>query len=190
MRMVHMRSVRKMMLAIMDDETTDCNHHEQMTVCIRFCISQLEINEVFGFYELEKQDTATLLKVVLDVLLGLQFEIKHSHEQCHDGTENVDGHLHGLQRKIRNLESRALFIYCAGHTINLVIQYAISVVSMFRDRLHIFGNLVNFVRDSPKRLHIIEHLQVARCQIVKDKLYTSPLSGLLFAIQNKLIHFL
>ena len=83
MRMMHMRSVRKMMFAIVVDETTDCSHHEKMAVCIRFCTSQLEINEVFvGFYELGKRDAATLLKVVLDVLLRLKLEIKHSRGQC------------------------------------------------------------------------------------------------------------
>ena len=61
--LVHMRSVRKMLFAIIVDETTDCSHQEQFAVFIRFCTSQLEINEVFvGFYEIEKQDAATLLK--------------------------------------------------------------------------------------------------------------------------------
>ena len=51
--MVHIRSVCKMMFAIMVDETTDCSHHEQLAVCVRFSTSDLEINEVFvGVYEL------------------------------------------------------------------------------------------------------------------------------------------
>ena len=41
-------------------------------------------------------------------------------------------------------------IHCAGHTIDLVVQDVVSVVPMFRDSLHVFGNLDNFVRDSPK----------------------------------------
>ena len=103
MGMVHIRSVRKMTFAKMVDETTDCSHHEQLAVCIRLCTSDLEINEVFvGVYELEKQDAAKLLKVVLDVLLRLQLEIKHSRGQCYDGTANVAGHLHEL---LHDLES-------------------------------------------------------------------------------------
>ena len=64
--MVYMRGVRKMMFAIMVVETTGCSHQEQFAVCIRFCTSQLEINKVFvALYELQKQDAATLLKVIL-----------------------------------------------------------------------------------------------------------------------------
>ena len=147
--------------AVMVDETTDCSHHEQMAVCIRLCTSQLEINEVFvGFYELEKQDAATLLKVVLDILLRLQLDIGRCRGQCYDGAANVAGHLHGLQMKVRDLESRALFVHCAGHTINLVVQDAVANVAMFRDGLLMFGNLISFVRDSPKRMRIFERLQM------------------------------
>ena len=53
-------------------------------------------------------------------------------------------------------------VHCAGHIIDLVVHDAISVVPMFRDSLRIFGNLVNFIRHSPKRLHIFEHFQDAR----------------------------
>ena len=51
-----------------------------------------------GVRHLEKQDAATMLKVVLDALLRLQLEIKRCRGQCYDGAANVDGHLHGLYR--------------------------------------------------------------------------------------------
>ena len=158
-----MRSVLQMMFAIMVDEITDCSYHEQWAVCISFCISQLEINEAFvGLYEFEKQDAATLLKVALDVLLRLQLEIEHCRVQCYDGPANIAGHLHELL-----LEFWIKFVHFAVHTINLVVQVAISFAPMFRDSVHMFGNLVNFVRDSPKRFHIFKNLQVAKWQIVK-----------------------
>ena len=106
-----MRIVRKIVFAIMVDETTDCSHLEQMEVCIRFCTSRLKINEMFvGFYELVKQDAATLLKVVLYVLLRLQLEMKQNRGQCYEGTANVAGHLHGLLHDLESSLSMVLGI--------------------------------------------------------------------------------
>ena len=146
--------------AIMVDESTDCSRHEQMAMCLRYCNNELKTEEVFvGFYELDRQDASTLFAVVNDILLRFNLDIKKCRGQCYDGAANVAGHLNGLQAKIRDVEPRALFVHCFGHTLNLVVQDSMSAVANFRDSIHLFGNIVNFIRDSPKRLCCFEKFQ-------------------------------
>lgn len=146
--------------SIMVDETTDCSRHEQLVMCIRYVDSDFDIHEVFiGFYELARQDATTLFTVVKDILLRMNIDIQHCRGQCYDGAANVAGSLSGLQTKIRDIEPRALFVHCAAHTLNLVVQDAISSVPAYRDILQTFGTLITYVRDSPKRLRWFEVLQ-------------------------------
>ena len=146
--------------SIMIDETTDCSRHEQLVICFRYCDTKLQIHEVFtGFYELERQDAATLFTIIRDILCRFNIDINNCRGQCYDGAANVAGSLNGVQAKIRDVESRALFVHCAAHTINLVVQDSVAAVSTYRDALNTFGTLITFVRDSPKRLRLFESLQ-------------------------------
>jgi Domain of unknown function (DUF4371)/hAT family C-terminal dimerisation region len=146
--------------ALMVDETTDSSRHEQLVFCIRYCDQKLDTHELFmGFYELEQQDANTLLKVVTDVLLRFNLRESNCRGQCYDGAANVAGALNGLQSKIRRTENRAIYVHCAAHSLNLCVQDAIAAISAYRDALNQFGTLINFVRDSPKRLRWFEKLQ-------------------------------
>jgi len=146
--------------SIMIDETADCSQHEQLVICFRYCDNELQIHEVFtGFYELAHQDAATLFTIVRDVLCRFNLDIHRCRGQCFDGAANVAGSLNGVQAKLRDVESRALFVHCASHSINLIVQDSVSSIPAYRDAFNTFGTLIAFVRDSPKRLHIFESLQ-------------------------------
>lgn len=94
----------------------------------------------------------TLLKIVLDVFTRFELNIKKLRGQCYDGASNMSGHKKGLQAKIREIEPRALFVHCNAHNLNLVVQDAISELQWTRQHIGIIREIINFVRDSPKRL--------------------------------------
>ena len=75
--------------------------------------------------------------------------------------------MNGLQANIREVESRALFVHCAAHTLNLVVQDAVGSVSSNRDILSMIGTMIAFVRDSPKRLRCFERLQQAKANALR-----------------------
>jgi hypothetical protein len=146
--------------SIMLDETSDCSRHEQLAVCLRYCDAQLDIREVFtGFHDLVKQDAMRLFSITKNILTRYNLDINRCRGQCFDGAANVAGALNGLQAKVREIESRAVFVHCAAHSINLVTQDAISCIPAYRDALAMFGGLIYFVRDSLKRLRWFESLQ-------------------------------
>ena len=143
--------------SIMVDETTDCSRKEQMVLCFRICDEELKVHELFVcFCELEHQDAETLFSTVKQVLNNSNININHCRGQCFDGAANVSGH---LNVKIRTVEHRAIYVHCAAHCMNLVVQDAIANIPCYRDGLNIFGAMINFIRDSPKRLRIFEKIQ-------------------------------
>jgi Domain of unknown function (DUF4371) len=146
--------------SIMVDETTDCTRNEQMVFCFRICNEELEVHEMFiSFCDLQQQDAETLFNTVKQVLNNNKVEISNCRGQCFDGAANVAGHLNGLQAKIRDVEPRAVYVHCAAHSLNLVVQDAIANVSCYRDGMNMFGAMINFIRDSPKRLRMFEKIQ-------------------------------
>jgi hypothetical protein len=154
--------------SIMLDETTDCGRHEQLVMCYRYCDSSLEIHEVFvGFHDIERQDATTLFNITKDILMRHNIDIKRCRGQCYDGAGNVAGHLNGLQAKVREVEPRALFVHCAAHSVNLVVQDAVKSVSAYRDIMNMFGSLLTYIRDSPKRLRWFESLQMDEANAIR-----------------------
>lgn len=142
------------------DETTDCSRHEQLSVCLRYCDVSLDIYEMFlGFYEIHQQDAQTLHKTTMDILLRFNLRVEDCRGLCFDGGANFSGRNTGLQKLIREQEPRALYVHCASHSINLVVQDSIAASKTYRDTMSLLANLISFVRESPKRLRLFEKVQ-------------------------------
>lgn len=69
------------------------------------------------------------------------------------------GGKNGVQAKILDDEKRALFVYYLAHSLNLVAQDTIKKIPACRDTLNMVKDIINFVRDSPKRLAIFQALK-------------------------------
>lgn len=147
--------------SIVIDETTDNSGKEQVSICFRTVDNNLNVDEIFmGFFETAITDAKTLLELVTDVLSKLTLNISNCRGQCYDGAANVSGHKSGLQKRINDLESRALYVHFTAHTLNLVVQDAMMNVERSRDFLFLVRSIIVFVRNSPKRQAIFNSLQV------------------------------
>lgn len=141
------------------DETSDITTKEEVSICFRFVDDNLQIKEMFmGFYKTATTVSAALFDIVQDVLMRFTLDIKNCCGQCYDGAANVSGHIAGLQRRILELESRAVFVHCSAHNLNFVVQDAMQINAV-RDFLAILRELISFVRNSPKRLAIFKSFQ-------------------------------
>ena len=60
------------------------------------------------------------------------------------------GHVNGVQKRIRKKYPRAIFVHCAAHCLNLVINDQ-SRVSIVRSTCDIIRETIRFFRESPKR---------------------------------------
>lgn len=146
--------------SLMVDETTDCTTKEQVSFCVRTVDANLEIQELFlGFYETPDTTAQTLFNIANDVLIRLQLPVSYLRGQCFDGASNVAGIHSGLQKKIRVLENRALFVHCQAHSLNLVTQDSIKNVPAARDAMNLLREIIGFIKHSPKRLEWFKGFQ-------------------------------
>ena len=71
----------------------------------------------------------------------------------------MSGARNGVAAKITAIEPRAVYIHCAGHTLNLALQDSAQLVTIIRDTLDLTRELINFIKYSPKRSHIFEEIR-------------------------------
>lgn len=159
----HMEAIKSAeYFAIMADETADVSNVEQVSICIRIVSEEFMVSEIFmGFYQTDDTRSESLFRIIQDVLIRLNLDISKVRGQCFDGARNVSGKLSGLQARIRDIEPRALFVHCFAHSLNLMVQDALEGLPLIRNFIGIIKELINFIRDSPKRVAFFKQLQAA-----------------------------
>lgn len=146
--------------AIIMDETTDASCKEQVSICLRYVSKKLQVQETFtGFYETPATTAITMFEVATDVLTRFQLQLSNCRGQCFDGASNMSGRITGLQKRITDVQPKALYVHCMNHSLNLAFQDSISCIPQCRDAMNQVRELINFVRDSPKRLAWFSSLQ-------------------------------
>lgn len=139
------------------DETTDVSRMQQMSICLRWVDSSFAVHEDFvGTYEVHKADSQQLSSILLDVLMHFGLNINNLRGQGYDGAAVMSGSNSGVAKRISDLESRAVFVHCSGHSMNLAVQDAARNVHLIRDTIEFVKDVVNFVRASPVRLRVFE----------------------------------
>ncbi|XP_065679765.1 52 kDa repressor of the inhibitor of the protein kinase-like [Hydra vulgaris] len=116
--------------SIVLDGTPDCSHVEQMIIIIRFVKvdslkKEFSIKEHFlGFVPLKKTTEAYMAETIIQQLEEMELPIDNLRGQSYDNGANMIGKNNGVQKKILNINPRALFVPCSAHTLNLVVNDA------------------------------------------------------------------
>ncbi|XP_047122997.1 zinc finger MYM-type protein 1-like [Hydra vulgaris] len=116
--------------SIVLEGTPDCSHVEQMTIIIRFVKvdslkKEFSIKEHFlGFVPLKKTTGAYMAETIIQQLEEMELPIDNLRGQGYDNGANMIGKKNGVQKKILNINPRALFVPCSAHTLNLVVNDA------------------------------------------------------------------
>ena len=155
--------------AIIIDETTDLSVEEQVSICVRHVSNNFTIEESFlGFYKTEKTDSATLIALVKNALLMLGLEFDLVRGQAYDGAANMRGERSGLQARVLQENSKALYVYCAGHQLNLVCQDATKCLPSVVNTMEMIQSIIVFVRESAKRVASFKKLVQEDDSAAKD----------------------
>jgi len=143
--------------AVIVDETTDISTTEQVSICIRHVDDSINIYEDFlGVYATTKTDAGTLVTIIKDVLLRLNIPLSNMRAQCYDGASNMSGVNTGVQKRLRDIQPKAVYVHCRSHALNLALQEASCSVRCIRDILSLCNEVANFFRESAKRTGILE----------------------------------
>jgi Domain of unknown function (DUF4371)/hAT family C-terminal dimerisation region len=160
-RAIVKRIHKNQFFAVIADESTDIAGKQQLSICLRYVTSKnFELHEdLIGLYEVDKADAVHLCNLLLDSFTRLNLDVHMLRGQGYDGAAVMPGARSGVATKIAAMESRAVYIHCAGHTLNLALQDAVKQIPLIRDVLDFTRELVNFVKASPKRSRLFEELQ-------------------------------
>lgn len=148
--------------SILLDETADVSRMEQISIYFRVASADLLSTEYFmGFYSTTSTTAETLFNIVKDVLVRFRLPLEKLRGQCYDGAANVSGKISGLQQRLQSEEARAIFVHCNAHNLNLAVQDGIEKVLEAKKFIGVIKDMINFVRDSPKRIARFQDLQAS-----------------------------
>ena len=108
------------------DCTLDAAHIEQLSVTLRFVKCQIgagaTVGEHFvGFLPVLDTSGAGLTDVFLKHLEKLGLDVEKCRGQSYDNGSNMRGKNSGVQKRVLDINKKALFMPCASHSLNLVI---------------------------------------------------------------------
>lgn len=155
--------------SIILDCTPDVTHVEQMTFIIRFVhVASLDLNEdsastsseeplvsvrehFLGFIPLEETTGANMSEVVLKFMENLELPIQNLRGQGYDNGSNMAGKNTGVQKRILDINSRAFFVPCGAHSLNLVVNDAVTSCTEATIFFDLVQNIYVFFSASPRR---------------------------------------
>lgn len=103
------------------DSTPDISHVDQLTLAVRYVLSNGAPCERFlTFIPNSGHKAEQMFVEIIAELKKLNINVTDCRGQSYDNASNMSGLYNGLQAKIQELAPLALFIPCAAHSLNLV----------------------------------------------------------------------
>ena len=114
----------------MFDSTPDQAHHEQMSEVVRYVEVDFErktvhVGESFrSFIQISQMDIESLVEDILKELEKNEMELQDCRSQCYDNAAVMAGLRSGVNQRISEKNSLAVFVNCDNHSLNLVGVHA------------------------------------------------------------------
>jgi len=96
-------------------------------------------------------DARSIVQTMKDVFLRFQILFAKLHGQCYDGCNTMAGATARITAKVQEIEPRAVFTHCYGHSLNLGVSDAIKKSPAMKDCLETCIELVKLIKFSSKQ---------------------------------------
>ena len=110
------------------DSTPDNSHIDQLTIVVRY-VSPTDgkpVERFLNFIPIESHTGEDLANVVMKYLCtDCEIDFGKCRGQSYDNAANMSGRYNGMQQKILERNRYAVYIPCAGHSLNLVGRAAV-----------------------------------------------------------------
>jgi len=114
------------------------------------------IEDVIGLYEISRQNAPTVVEAILDALTRCGLDMRDCRGQSFDGASNMSGLYGGVSALILKQQSKAIYVHCNAHCLDLAIQDLTNGCITIRNCMSFVKEIIDFIRRSPKRLNILK----------------------------------
>ena len=95
----------------------------------------------------------------MDALKFLNVSVNKLRGQCYDGASAMSGIKNGVAKQIMDLEPRALYTHCYGHSLNLATSDVVKQSKILQDALDTTNEITKLIKLSPRRDNIFQGLK-------------------------------
>lgn len=120
----------------MIDKATNVANIAQLTLCISWVDNNLDSNkDLIALHSLDIANPDTIVTVIKDVILWINFNSRNYRGQCYDGCSTVKGEKIGVTKQIKSKESKAFLTQCFTLLLNSAVGNNITVSKWFKTPL-------------------------------------------------------
>ena len=145
--------------SILLDSTPDVSHIDQMAFVVRYVKvdgSEMQIKESFlNFFPLHGKTAYEITKSVLNELQESGLDIMMCRGQAYDNASTMAGIHSGVQRRIKEINSKALFIPCGNHSLNLAGVHAVGSSELSETFFAVVERVYSFFSASTHRWEVL-----------------------------------
>ncbi|XP_042203544.1 zinc finger MYM-type protein 1-like [Homarus americanus] len=98
----------------------DISHIDQLTFTVRYIHGCEPVERFLKFIPIFSHGAKNLADTVVDFLKENNIPLSNCHDQSYDNASNMSERYTGLQARIREPNEFAIYVPCAGHSLNLV----------------------------------------------------------------------
>lgn len=103
------------------DSTPDISHVDQLSFIVRYVSKEgCPIERFIRFIPNCSHKAKDMATIVLQTLKNYDLDIANCRGQSYDNASNMSGAYSGLQARIKEVNSLAVFVPCSAHSLNLV----------------------------------------------------------------------
>jgi len=144
--------------SILADETTDVAGTEQLSMGVRFAAVQNGnihiIEEFLGYVPIDDRTAEGLANTIMVNAVQSGLNMEKCVGQGYDGCSTMAGKEGGVQAIIRRKYTKAVFVHCSSHRLNLVVN-DLNNVSAIRNTIGTIKSIITFFRDSAQRRKLV-----------------------------------
>ena len=117
------------------DSTPDLTYVDQLTTIIWYVLDGKPVERFLTFHQMTSHKAEAIATPLLEYLERETINFQDCRGQSYDNASNMSGKYSGMQARLKEVNPLALYIPCAGHSLNLVGTAAASccveVISLF-----------------------------------------------------------